>query len=213
MVFELGATPEQPVERHLDRHPEVERQVGARGEGVEAADPFRMDPAGDVAAKGGEHVPVGEHDHPRLQRRHDLVCEPIREIDGVKEAEGGRREQVLLLAASHRTANERRGVPFREMHAVTARFEPALEQYELGRLARAVDAFDGDQPARIRVRIDENTLPAASHRGIRPAPPGASHAPSRPGIRPGGRAGAPAGRCAAPPPTTRGRRSPLPNRP
>src|SRR5262249_25306391 len=75
--------------------------------------------------------------------------------DGVQQTEGARREQILLLPPPHRAPHQRRGVPLREVHAVALRAEPALEQQDLRGLARSVDALDGDQAARIRVRARE----------------------------------------------------------
>src|SRR5262249_43911954 len=86
----------------------------------------------------------------------DLVGEAVGEIDRVQQAEGGGGEQVLLLAAPHRTPHQQRGIPLGEERLVAARQEPAVEQAELGRLAGPVDAFDDDELAGIRMRLGQH---------------------------------------------------------
>src|SRR6185503_5323986 len=75
VVLELGAAGEEALQRHLDRHAEVEGQIGTGCEAVHLAEPLGMDAARDVASECGIDVPVGEHDHPGLQWWHDLVGE------------------------------------------------------------------------------------------------------------------------------------------
>src|SRR5687768_5984315 len=47
--LELDAARHQPIERNVDRHAEVEREIGADREAVELADPLPIDAARRVA--------------------------------------------------------------------------------------------------------------------------------------------------------------------
>ena len=93
VVLELGAPRQDAVERDLERHAEVERQVGAHREAVERAHPVGIHAAHHVARERGVDVAVGEHDHARLERRHDLALDAVREVGGVEQREGERREE------------------------------------------------------------------------------------------------------------------------
>ena len=53
-----------------------------------------------------------------------------------------------LLAAPRGRLDERRGVPLREVDAIAADFQPALQQIKLRAFSRAVDPFDDDKRAR-----------------------------------------------------------------
>src|SRR5262245_35777723 len=57
VILELRAAAEEPLERHLDRDAEVEREIGARGEAVDGAQPRGVNAARHVAAEiGRAHV-------------------------------------------------------------------------------------------------------------------------------------------------------------
>src|SRR5580658_10353279 len=83
VILELGAPGQQPLERDFDRHAKIKRKVRPQREAVYAAHPFGMHAASDVARKCGVDVAIGEYDHARLERRQDLIGEPIGEIDRV----------------------------------------------------------------------------------------------------------------------------------
>src|SRR5438128_5757820 len=65
----------------------------------------------------------------------------------MQQAEGGRRQQVLLLARLGRGLDQRRGVPLREEDQIALRAQPLIEQHDLRALARSVRAFDGEELA------------------------------------------------------------------
>ena len=73
----------QPVQRHVDRHAEVHGEVRPYGKAVQVAHPAAIDAARHVAREGRERVAIGQHDHARLQRRHDVVELPVGEVSGV----------------------------------------------------------------------------------------------------------------------------------
>src|SRR6185503_12941063 len=69
VVFELPAcAPEEPGDRYLDWHFEVEGHVRCDGEAIELANPFWRDAAGHITREGGVHVTVGQDDHAGFER-------------------------------------------------------------------------------------------------------------------------------------------------
>ena len=85
-----------------------------------------------------------------MEQRHDLAFAAVGEIGGMKQRKRGGREQAALLAPASGGFYQRRRVPLGEVDAVTADFEPALQEVELGAFAGSVDAFDHDERAGIR---------------------------------------------------------------
>ena len=146
--LQLHPPREQPVERDLDRHPEVERDVGLHREAVQVAHPLPVHAARDVPRERRVGVPVGQHDHPGLERRDDLVEQAVGEVGRVQQAERRRRQQVLLLAGLGRRLDQRGRVPLSDDDRPAGRRQPLGEQAELRGLARAVDALDDDQASR-----------------------------------------------------------------
>src|SRR4029077_16990669 len=61
--------------------------------------------------------------------------------------EGGRGKHFLFLAELSGVFYEGGGVPLAENDAVAFRFEPLVEEAELGGFSGAVDAFDDEKPA------------------------------------------------------------------
>ena len=98
--LELHAARHEPVERDLDGHSEIERQIRPDGEAVQLAHPLPIDPPRRVPRKGRVGVAVREHDHAGLERRNDLIEQPVGEVGGVQQAERHRGERVFLLARS-----------------------------------------------------------------------------------------------------------------
>lgn len=95
--LQFDAASEQAIQGHVNRHAEVEREIGPDGKSVQLSDPGGIDTARGVTRKGGERVPIGQHDHARFERRNNFVEEPVSEICRVQQAERRRRERVLLL--------------------------------------------------------------------------------------------------------------------
>jgi len=65
----------------------------------------------------------------------------------VNQAERGRGGQFLFLALDGGVLDKHRRIPFAENYLELLHLKPALEQIDLRGLARAVETFDGDQPA------------------------------------------------------------------
>jgi len=91
--------------------------------------------AGTVAREGGVHVAIGEDEIIALEERHDLALAAVGEVSGVKQRKGCRCEESTLFAATSGGFDERRRVPFGEMKAIAADFEPTLQQIKLSALA------------------------------------------------------------------------------
>ena len=89
---------EQPRHGDIDRDLEVKRQVRANRKTIDLSDPARRDAADYVAGECRLHIAVGEHDHAGLERRQDFMKQPAGEIRGVEQAEGRRREALVLFA-------------------------------------------------------------------------------------------------------------------
>jgi hypothetical protein len=159
-VLQLLTPVQNPAQRHFELRLEEEDHVGHGGEAVEPAHPGRRATAHHVAGERGEDVPVAQHQVARAQQRQQLPLVAIREIRGVDEAEGGRREQVGLLAARGGALDQLRGVPLAEEDLQPELLEPALQQVDLRGLARAVNAFDSDEAAR-KPQLGERLHPCA----------------------------------------------------
>ena len=149
--LQLDPSGEQAIDGHLDGHPEVDGQIGLDRKAVQLADPASIDAAGRIAGKRGVGVAVGEHDHAGLERRNDVVEEPIGEVGGVQQAERHRREGILLLACLGRRLHQRRRVPLRHEDGMARRAKPLRQQADLRRLSGPVDALDHEQLSGIRV--------------------------------------------------------------
>ena len=80
---------------HVDL--QIHDEVGHDGEAEELARPFRVGAHDGIAGERGVHVAVGDHDESSAQRRDDLVLEPVREIGGIEQTEGGDVELVTGL--------------------------------------------------------------------------------------------------------------------
>ena len=136
------------LQRHLQIRLEEKREVGQRGEIVNAAHPFRRAAARHVARERGENVAVAQHDVARAQQRQQMAFVAVGKIRRVDQAEGRRREQFALFALARGGFDQFGRVPLAEIDLDALGFEPAFEQINLRGLARAVEAFDGDEPAR-----------------------------------------------------------------
>ncbi len=102
--------------------------MGANGEAIEIADPFRIDAAGDVAGEGGVGITVGADNGAGAHKGQDVALGAVGKIGGMDEAEGGGSEHLLFLAAAGGFVDDRRGVPFAERDGEAARSQPAAEK-------------------------------------------------------------------------------------
>jgi hypothetical protein len=65
----------------------------------------------------------------------------------VDQAEGGGREQLAFLALARRAFDQVGRVPFAEKNLEPLQLQPAFEQIDLRRFARAVETFHRNQTA------------------------------------------------------------------
>ena len=126
---------------------EVEDEVGDQRHAEELARPTGVRPHHGVAREGRVHVAVGDHDEARLERRDDLMLEPVCEVGGVQQAEGGDREVVPRLRLVDRLREERRAGPAGVAHRVALDLEPRAQHLDLRRPSHAVGPLDHDQVA------------------------------------------------------------------
>ena len=147
-ILQLRPAIQNALERHFQVGLEEEGQVGQGGEIVDAAHPFRRAAAHHVAREGGEDVAVAQHDIAGPQQRHQVPFVAIREIRRMDEAEGGRRQQLALLALAGGGFDQLGGIPFAEIDLQLLEFEPAFEEVDLRGFPRAIQAFHRDEAAR-----------------------------------------------------------------
>ncbi len=146
VVLQLRPADRDTLHRLVERHVEVERQRRWHGERVQAAQPRAIDPAHGITDVGGVDVAIGQDDGAGLQRGHDLAVRPTGKVGGMDQAERHRRKQLHALATPRGALDDRRRVPLAEDHQVALVDQPFAQQVELGAFARAVDAFDDDEP-------------------------------------------------------------------
>jgi hypothetical protein len=71
----------------------------------------------------------------------------VSEVGGVDEAESGGSEEFAFLAFAGGGFHQLGGVPFAEIDIEPLQLEPAFQEVNLGGFSRAIQPFDGDQPA------------------------------------------------------------------
>ena len=163
--LELDAPRHQSIDRDVDRHAEVEGEVGPHREAVELAHPLPIDAARGVARERRVGVAIRQHDHAGLERRDDLVEQPVSEVRGVQQAERHRGQRVFFLAGLGRRLGEGGRVPFRDEHAMPFGAQPLRQQAQLRGFPGPVDPFDDEQLAGVLVRLCQ----VVQHRSARPA--------------------------------------------
>jgi len=90
-----------------------------------------------------------------VQQGKNLALAAVGKIRGVQQRKRGGGQETALFPAPGGRLDQRRGVPLREMQAVAADFQPALQQIELGAFAGPVDAFDhNERPWVLPGRLD-----------------------------------------------------------
>ena len=124
---------------------EEEGDVGQDREIVHFADPFRGATADDIAGEGGEDVAVAQHEVAGLEQGEQLALVAIGEIGGVNEAEGGRGQEIHLLALAGGAFHQFGGIPLGKEHLELLHLHPAFEQIDLRGLAGTIESFDSDQ--------------------------------------------------------------------
>ena len=159
--FQLHAAGEQAVDRHVHRHPKVHREIRPDREAVQLANPLAVDTAGGIARERRVGIAVGEHDHAGLERRNDVVEQPVGEVGRVQQAERHRRQRVLLLAALGRRLDQRRRIPLGDDDAVAGGAKPFRQEPQLRRFSGPVDALHDEELSRILVRCRESVQHAA----------------------------------------------------
>ncbi len=127
VIFQFGTAAENAVDGDIERSAEIKGDVGNGSKTVEIAQPAMGTAAGGIAREGSVDVTVGEDEIVALEQRHDLALAAIRKIGSMQKGEGGGSEKALLLAATGGGLDEGRGIPFGEVEAIAANFEPALE--------------------------------------------------------------------------------------
>jgi len=79
------------------------------------------------------------------------MVQPAGEVGGMEQAERRRSQTLVFLAALGRILDQFGRVPFREKDFMAFRFQPLVEQQQLGALPGAIDALDNDQLAGVRM--------------------------------------------------------------
>jgi hypothetical protein len=125
----------------------VEGDGWLHGKCIHFADPVGRYTARHISAEGRVDVSICQDDGSCLEGWQDLALEPVSHVGGVDEAEGCRRQHLLLLPLLGRCFDQRGGVPFTEGYAISLTDEPLAQQVKLGTLARSVDALDNEQLA------------------------------------------------------------------
>src|SRR5260221_7987642 len=111
----------------FERRAEIKSDVGHGGEAIEIAKPFLRASAGAVTREGGVNIAVGEDEIVALEERHNLALATVGEVGGVEQRKSCRREEAALLAATSGGFDQGRRVPFGEVKAIAADFEPAFQ--------------------------------------------------------------------------------------
>src|SRR5438105_6919785 len=70
--FELDAPRHQTIERHVDRNPEVQHQIGTDREAVQLSDPLAVDAAGRVTGERRVRVAI-DRKSTRLNSSHEWI--------------------------------------------------------------------------------------------------------------------------------------------
>ena len=139
---------EHAADQRLDVDLQVEDHVRRDREAVQVAQPLPIDAAHAGARERREDVAIRQHDEAGLERRDDLLLEPVGEVGGVEQHEGQLVERVARLGELDRRLHQRRARPAGFDDAVALDLEPLAQQLNLRAAADAVGALDGDQLAR-----------------------------------------------------------------
>ena len=110
---------------------QVEDQVRRDGEAVQAAQPRAIDAADAGARQRGEDVAIRQHDEAGLERRDDLLLEPIGEVGRVEQHERQLVQRVARLGQLDRRLHQRRARPAGFDDAVALHLEPFAQQLNL----------------------------------------------------------------------------------
>jgi len=105
---------------------EIKRNVGNGSEAIEIAEPFLRAAARAVASECGVNVAIRKDEIVALKKGHDLAFAAVCKIGGVEQRECSWREKATLFTAARGGFDEWRRVPFGEVKAIAADFEPAF---------------------------------------------------------------------------------------
>ena len=107
---------------------QVEHQVRRDREAVQVPDPRAIDAAHAGARHRRVDVAVRQHDEAGLERRDDLLLEPIGEVGRVEQDEGELVERVARLGELDRRLHQLRPRPAGLDDAVALDLEPLAQQ-------------------------------------------------------------------------------------
>ena len=148
VVLEAVAAVHQPLHRHFQGNSKIKHDRGLDGVAVKLAHPLGVHPAHHVAREGRVNVAVTKDHRAGLEQRDNVALHAVREIRGVDQAEGRRREHLLLLAALGNVPDQGGGVPLAEHHAVTLGLQPLVKEHQLGGFPGPIDPLDDKQLSR-----------------------------------------------------------------
>ena len=143
-VLQLRPSVQDALQRHLERGLEKKHQVRHRRKIIDAPHPFRRAAPHRVPAEGGEDIAVAQDQVTGAQQRDQLPFIAVGEIGGMDQAERVGRKQLPLLSLARGILDQLGGIPLAEKHLQPLQFQPALEQVNLGGLARPIQPLHGD---------------------------------------------------------------------
>ena len=115
---------------------QVEDQVRRDGEAVQVAHPRAIDAAHAGARHRRVNVAIRQHDEAGLERRDDLLLEPIGEVGGVEQHERQLVQRVARLCELDGRLHQLGARPPGLDDAVALHLEPFAQQLNLRRCAR-----------------------------------------------------------------------------
>ena len=157
---------EHAADERLHVDVQVEHQVRRDGEPVQVPQPLAIDAAHAGARQRGEDVAVRQDDEAGLERRDDLLLEPVGEVGRVEQHERELVERVAGFGELDRRLHQRRSRPAGLDDAVTFDLEPLAQQLDLRAAPDAVGPFDRDELARIAADIEVGDAPPVVPAGL-----------------------------------------------
>src|SRR3984893_10896496 len=140
------------IDGHVEGSTKIECDVRDGRKTVQIAQPALRAISRHIARERGVDVPVGKDQVAAVKQGKYLAFAAVGEISGVEERKRGGCQQPALLSAPRRRFHERGRIPFREMQAIAADFQPPLEQVELRAFPGAVYALNHNECTRVSTR-------------------------------------------------------------
>src|SRR6185369_12937105 len=147
MVLELRSPSEDSAKCNLQGCIEKEGDVRVAGKAVEIVQPGTGTAPDGIPGKSRVYVSVAEYQVAGLQKGENLPFVAVGKIGTVDEAECGGSQQLPFLPLAGSLLDEQGGIPLGEKNLQTFHLKPAFQQIKLGGLSRAVQPFNGNQPA------------------------------------------------------------------